>query len=219
MGHTGYSSRLIKNSSERRGHCEKTVGVELCTAFHLGCLLGINETVVFSSRPEYPPYPQSLVIQSVEWDFERLVRFANTPGLGGSDLWPCTWAADGSIYTGWGDGGGFNGPTDNMGRVSLGFARVIGLPPHIKGRNVWGRYPKYAEHPHSNTSWRSRRRVHRPRKGGYKACHRRCTTTSLVRPSLRRRNTSWLDHTISVPPGSFSRWKLTQAPGHFIYEL
>lgn len=93
------------------------------------------------------PYGPSPVIQSVDWDFTHLVRLANTPGKGGSDLWPVTWAADGNVYTGWGDGGGFSGASDAVGRVSLGFARIKGFPPLVKGVNVWGSYPKYAEHP------------------------------------------------------------------------
>jgi hypothetical protein len=93
------------------------------------------------------PYGPSPVIQSADWDFKHLIRLANTPGKGGSDLWPATWAADGNLYTGWGDGGGFSGASDNIGRVSLGFARIIGSPPLVQGVNVWGHYPKYAEHP------------------------------------------------------------------------
>jgi Domain of unknown function (DUF4185) len=93
------------------------------------------------------PYGPSPVIQGVVWDFKHLIRLANTPEKGGSDLWPTTWAKDGNIYTGWGDGGGFEGASDNVGRVSLGFARIIGFPPQVKGVNVWGYYPKYAEHP------------------------------------------------------------------------
>ncbi|HTV53279.1 MAG TPA: DUF4185 domain-containing protein [Terriglobia bacterium] len=93
------------------------------------------------------PYRPSPVIKGAVWDFKRLIRLANTPGKGGSDLWPATWAKDGNVYTGWGDGGGFEGASDNVGRVSLGFARIIGFPPQVKGVNVWGYYPKYAKHP------------------------------------------------------------------------
>src|SRR5690348_7776853 len=39
----------------------------------------------------------------------------------GSDNWATTWAADGSLYAGFGDGNGFQG-----GRRSLGFARLTG---------------------------------------------------------------------------------------------
>ena len=87
------------------------------------------------------------MIQGAAWDFEHLSRLANTRGKGGSDLWPTTWAADGSVYAGWGDGGGFSGASDTVGRVSIGFARITGLPPLVKGVNVWGSYPKYATHP------------------------------------------------------------------------
>jgi len=93
------------------------------------------------------PYGHSPVIQSADWDFKQLIRLANTPGKGGSDLWPATWAADGNVYAGWGDGGGFSGASDTVGRVSLGFARITGFPPRVKGVDVWGNYPKYAAHP------------------------------------------------------------------------
>lgn len=88
-------------------------------------------------------YPPSPVIRSVAWDFEHLIRKAH-----GSDLWPTTWAADDQIYTGWGDGGGFDGDSDRLGRVSVGFARISGLPPGITGQNVWGdQRGGYALHP------------------------------------------------------------------------
>lgn len=111
-------------------------------------LLGITSSAVSPLRAQSKaPYGPSPVIQSADWDFKHLIRLANTPGKGGSDLWPATWAADGNLYTGWGDGGGFSGASDNIGRVSLGFARIIGSPPLVQGVNVWGHYPKYAEHP------------------------------------------------------------------------
>jgi hypothetical protein len=72
------------------------------------------------------------VIKSITWDFDNLVRLAP-----GSDLWPVTWAADGHLYTSWGDGGGFGG-TNSDGRVSLGFARIEGPPESLVGINVWG---------------------------------------------------------------------------------
>ena len=45
-------------------------------------LRGQNET----------PYRPSPVIRRADWDFTHLIRLANTPGKGGSDLWPETWA-------------------------------------------------------------------------------------------------------------------------------
>ncbi len=100
-----------------------------------------------ASFPE-SPYPQSRYIKGVTWDFSatRAQRRAH-----GSDLWPCTWASDWNLYCAWGDGGGFDGDDDNIGRVSLGFARIQGIPTPVDpggfdGRNVWGAAPDYAEH-------------------------------------------------------------------------
>src|SRR3954451_3607072 len=51
---------------------------------------------------------------TIDWStFRQLAR--------GSDNWATTWAADGSLYAGFGDGNGFQG-----GRQSLGFARLTG---------------------------------------------------------------------------------------------
>lgn len=85
------------------------------------------------------PYSPSPVINSVEWDFDNLLRMAP-----GSDLWPTTWAADNNIYSSWGDGGGFGG-SNSDGRVSLGFSRIEGSPESFVGYNVWG--GKNAENP------------------------------------------------------------------------
>jgi len=79
-----------------------------------------------------PPYPPSVVIERIDWDFAHRVRRAP-----GSDLWPMTWAADNNLYTAWGDGGGFGG-TDSEGRASLGFARIAGPAERFHGTNVWG---------------------------------------------------------------------------------
>ena len=79
-----------------------------------------------------PPYPHSAVIDRIVWDWPT--RKTAAPG---SDLWPITWAADGSIFTAWGDGGGFGG-TDQDGRVALGFARIDGPPEHFVGINLNG---------------------------------------------------------------------------------
>jgi hypothetical protein len=94
------------------------------------------------------PYPRSRLITAVTWDFSGVERSRKAHG---SDLWPCTWARDGNEYCAWGDGGGFDGDDDNVGRVSLGFARVSGIPlgdgsSGFVGKNVWGA-PPYAENP------------------------------------------------------------------------
>lgn len=80
------------------------------------------------------PYPKSAVIQDVNFDFTTHKRMAP-----GSDNFPTTWAADGNIYTAWGDGGGFGG-TNSNGRVKLGVARVEGDADDYEGFNVWGGY-------------------------------------------------------------------------------
>lgn len=79
-----------------------------------------------------PPYPPSPVIALVEFDFSTHRRLAP-----GSDNWPTTWAADGNLYSAWGDGGGFGG-TNSKGRVLLGVARITGDAENYEGRNVWG---------------------------------------------------------------------------------
>jgi hypothetical protein len=94
------------------------------------------------------PYPKSRVITAVTWNFPAVAAARKAHG---SDLWPCTWARDGNQYCAWGDGGGFDGDDDNIGRVSLGFARIAGIPTAggasgFTGKNVWGA-PPYAENP------------------------------------------------------------------------
>ncbi|MGH7994719.1 MAG: hypothetical protein ACREFX_00030 [Opitutaceae bacterium] len=113
-----------------------------------GLLIAVLMTAAYPARAgSMAPYGPSPVIRGVTWDFKDLIRLANTPGNGGSDLWPVTWAEDGNVYTSFGDGGGFSGASDGLGRVSIGFARIAGFPPDIKGTDVWGSYPKYARHP------------------------------------------------------------------------
>ncbi len=78
------------------------------------------------------PYPKSQVIRGVT--FNDATARTEAPG---SDIWPMTWAADGELYTAWGDGGGFGGDNDN-GRVSLGVARITGDRRDYRGENLAG---------------------------------------------------------------------------------
>jgi hypothetical protein len=78
------------------------------------------------------PYPRSPVIERMELDWTTHRREAP-----GSDNWPTTWAADGQLYTAWGDGGGFGG-TNGKGRVLLGVGRVEGDAKSYIGKNLWG---------------------------------------------------------------------------------
>jgi hypothetical protein len=72
------------------------------------------------------------VIAGITWHWKT-----HRTAAPGSDLWPVTWAADGNLYTAWGDGGGFGG-TDQDGRVALGFARLKGPPERFTGTNING---------------------------------------------------------------------------------
>src|ERR1700722_19823086 len=71
------------------------------------------------------PYAHSRLVWSVTWNFATIWSHRKAHG---SDLWPCAWAADDALYCSWGDGGGFDGDDDRIGRVSLGFARISGTP-------------------------------------------------------------------------------------------
>lgn len=88
-----------------------------------------------------PPYPPSEVIKSLTWHWET-----HQTAAPGSDLWPVTWGPDGHLYAAWGDGGGFGG-TNSEGRVSMGFARLEGVPESFRGINVNG--GQNPEHPAS----------------------------------------------------------------------
>ena len=85
------------------------------------------------------PYPRSTVITGVVFNDASARTLAP-----GSDIWPITWAADGHLYTSWGDGGGFGG-TNSDGRVSLGIGRVEGGKDEYHGFNIAG--GRNAPHP------------------------------------------------------------------------
>ncbi len=87
------------------------------------------------------PYPPSKMLAGITWHWDTLRQAAF-----GSDLWPVTWAKDGSLYVAWGDGGGFDG-SDSDGRVAMGFARIDGEPQNYHAVNVNG--GKNPEHPGS----------------------------------------------------------------------
>ncbi|MCC6392769.1 MAG: serine hydrolase [Bryobacterales bacterium] len=77
-----------------------------------------------------PPYPPSPVIRQVTFaPVETIVRKAP-----GSDNWPITWADDNDLYTSYGDGWGFEPLLAK--KLSLGFARITGMPPAFSGVNL-----------------------------------------------------------------------------------
>jgi CubicO group peptidase (beta-lactamase class C family) len=76
-----------------------------------------------------PPGP-SPIIKQVRWaPADTVIRLAK-----GSDNWPMTWGHDGSLYTAYGDGWGFDPKVPE--KLSLGFAKVTGVPPDIAGENI-----------------------------------------------------------------------------------
>lgn len=85
-----------------------------------------------SPSTQTSPYPASSVVTGVSFDVA-----GRTTAAPGSDLWPMVWAADGNLYTSWGDGGGFGG-TNNNGRVKLGVARLSGSATNYSAMNMFG---------------------------------------------------------------------------------
>jgi len=138
-------SRRREHNEGRRAHAAARAAVAVLAT--LG-LTGLSGCTLLRPRP-FPgaPYPQSRYLTGVVWDFSTVPSLRRAHG---SDLWPCTWAADSNLYCAFGDGGGFDGDDDHVGRVSLGFARIEGTPTPadpggFTGRNVWGDAPRYAE--------------------------------------------------------------------------
>ena len=75
------------------------------------------------------PAPSS-AIRNIRWaPADTIIRLAP-----GSDNWPTTWAGDDALYTAYGDGRGFAPFVAE--KLSLGFARVTGLPPDLRGENL-----------------------------------------------------------------------------------
>jgi hypothetical protein len=77
-----------------------------------------------------PPLPRSEVLAGAWFDPPTSMVCSAY----GSDNWPITWLRDGSLFTAYGDGFGFDPPTDR--KLSLGLARIEGAFPDFVGRNV-----------------------------------------------------------------------------------
>jgi hypothetical protein len=75
------------------------------------------------------PYPPSTILGGISWNEASKQRYAG--GTNGSDIWDSTWASDGQIYSGWGDGIGFNATS----KVQMGISRLSGTPdsPPVTG--------------------------------------------------------------------------------------
>ena len=88
-------------------------------------------TSTFTPNPASAPYPYSTTIIGITWaPASSIIRQAT-----GSDNWPLTWADDGSLYTAYGDGWGFDPKVPN--KLSLGFARVDGSATNFSGVNIY----------------------------------------------------------------------------------
>ncbi|MBI4624852.1 MAG: DUF4185 domain-containing protein, partial [Verrucomicrobia bacterium] len=80
--------------------------------------------------PSGPPHPPSPVIKQVNWaPAATIIRRAR-----GSDNWPMTWGDDDALYTAYGDGNGFEPFVP--AKLSIGFSKVTGVPPHFQGVNI-----------------------------------------------------------------------------------
>ena len=80
-------------------------------------------------KPLGPPYPPSSVITGITWaPKNEIIRLAR-----GSDNWPMTWADDDALYGAYGDGNGFEPFVP--AKLSVGFSKVTGFPPDIRGMN------------------------------------------------------------------------------------
>lgn len=88
------------------------------------------------------PYPASEFVTGVRWaPSDSILRLAE-----GSDNWPITWADDGHLYTAYGDGWGFEPRVEK--KLSLGLARISGLPPDISGHNIRSPFEQLGQGPH-----------------------------------------------------------------------
>ncbi|MDF2722683.1 MAG: beta-lactamase [Paenibacillus sp.] len=76
------------------------------------------------------PFPQSDKVRNVTFEAAERIRFTGED----SDNWPCTWAADGDLYTSYGDGYGFVPNTEK--KLSLGFGKIIGMPDNYTCVNL-----------------------------------------------------------------------------------
>lgn len=99
-------------------------------ADHYDVLKPFLQPIAAAVQGARSPVRPSPVIKTVHWaPKETIIRRAR-----GSDNWPMTWAGDGSLYTAYGDGRGFE---PLIGRkLSLGLARLTGAPDHFSAANL-----------------------------------------------------------------------------------
>lgn len=91
-----------------------------------------------------PPLSQAAKAAAPASEYQLVVNWGTQRRLAeGSDNWPVTWAADGKVYTIWGDGGGF---TARHPYVSIGLGALTGnSAATIRGTSlIGGHNPKIA---------------------------------------------------------------------------
>lgn len=76
------------------------------------------------------PFPPSDKVRRVTFAPRENIRISGED----SDNWPCTWGADDTLYTAYGDGYGFEPHTEK--KLSLGFAVLHGTPESFVGVNL-----------------------------------------------------------------------------------
>lgn len=98
--------------------------------------------VVRGMAQSTPPYPKSTYITNASFSNLTLHRDVVGNHYASGDQWGITWADDGHLYTGWGDGTGFGYRAGWRDRwtVYMGLARIQGSVPNFAGLNVWGGY-------------------------------------------------------------------------------
>ena len=92
------------------------------------------------------PYPQSSTITGISWGSIQPARGVE------SDLWINTWANDGNIYAGWGDGWGFGGETSGLcqgDKPYIGISKITGSGSNWSGSDIFcgGRWAPSNTHP------------------------------------------------------------------------
>jgi len=104
----------------------------------------LSQSLLNSSEREGAPqpYPDSNRMTEIRFSHQILRDPSGTGSVSG-DQWAVTWSADGTLYTGWGDGTGFGyrGRWRDRWSTYMGLAAVSGDPEvAVTGRNVWGGY-------------------------------------------------------------------------------
>ncbi len=106
---------------------EKPVIHSMCVIFIsvalFSCLLPVAPGDAFGQ-----PYPMSELITKLIWDSATVRLTENRIG----DNWPITWVEENIQVTAYGDGDGFNPEYPDL---TLGFSRIIGDPPAVRGED------------------------------------------------------------------------------------